>query len=86
MKIIQNAKITVDTAARFQTVDGFGVNINSKYWRNGELAPVIDLLVKDLGATLFRLDCWGRADWVETENFYESDEFQKRARYVAVSQ
>ena len=73
MEMIKDAKITVNTTERFQTIDGFGVNINSKYWRNGELAPVIDVLVKDLGATLFRLDCYGRADWVDPENIYDKN-------------
>ena len=71
MDIIKSAGIWVDTASRFQTVDGFGVNINSKYWRGGELSPVMDLLVKDLGATLFRLDCYGRANWVDPKNMYD---------------
>ncbi len=59
------AKIKVDRAAKHQKIDGFGVNINSKYWDGGLLAPVVDLLIDDLGATLFRLDGYGRADWVD---------------------
>jgi len=50
-----------------QEMDGFGVNINSKYWADGALAPVVDLLVDDLGARLFRVDVFGTSDWVDPE-------------------
>jgi O-glycosyl hydrolase len=64
----QSAKVTVDFSARRQLIDGFGVNINSKYWAGGKLAPVVDLLIDDLGATLFRLDHYGRANWMDPQN------------------
>lgn len=46
-------------------VDGFGVNITPAQWNNGKLKPAIDQLVDDLGATLFRFDCVGLANWLE---------------------
>jgi len=52
--------IRIDGAKKYQTMDGFGVNINTAWWYNGEygdaklLQPAIDLLVDSLGATIFR--------------------------------
>ncbi len=52
--------IQIDGASRYQTIDGFGVNINTAWWYNGEysdakvIQPAIDLLVDSLGATIFR--------------------------------
>ena len=53
-------KIKIDGASKFQTLDGFGVNINTAWWYNGKyedarvVQPAIDLLVDSLGATIFR--------------------------------
>ena len=48
-----------------QSMDGFGVNINSKYWIGDRLMPAMDLLINDLGARLFRVDIWGKSNWVD---------------------
>ena len=58
-------QITVDGMQSFQTIDGFGVNINSKYWDGGQLVPTMDLLCQDLGATLYRVDIWGKSNWID---------------------
>ena len=53
-------KLQIDGAAKYQTMDGFGVNINPAWWYNGSytdakvVQPAIDLLVDSLGATIFR--------------------------------
>ncbi len=60
-----NKKLTINAAQRFQTIDGFGVNITPAQWRNENLKPTIDSLVDDLGSTLIRFDCYGRADWLD---------------------
>ncbi len=52
--------IQVDGSKRYQTMDGFGVNVNTAWWLNGEYSdtkvvqPALDLLVDSLGATIFR--------------------------------
>jgi len=52
--------LTIDGATKYQAMDGFGVNINTAWWYNGEygdakvVQPAIDLLVDSLGATIFR--------------------------------
>ena len=54
-------RFEVDGATRYQTMDGFGVNINAAWWYNGEyrdpkvVKPAIDLLIDSLGATIFRV-------------------------------
>src|SRR3974390_2600477 len=55
-------RITVDPQSRFQVMDGFGVNFNGTYFRESQ-KPMIEMLVKDLGATIFRLDPYGTSDW-----------------------
>ncbi len=55
-------RIELHPDRRFQTMDGFGVNFNGSYFRDSQ-KPMIDLLVKDLGATLFRLDPYGQTNW-----------------------
>jgi hypothetical protein len=57
--------VTVEAAKRFQRIDGFGVNVTPAQWREGALKPTLDLLVDDLGTTLVRLDCYGKADWLD---------------------
>jgi len=58
--------LTIDGSQPFQTLDGFGVNVNSASWKGGELRPAIDMLVDQLGATIFRVVI-DNADW-ETAN------------------
>jgi O-glycosyl hydrolase len=70
--ITRYVKIDVDPKTTFQTVDGFGVNINSKYWNGGKLAPIVDLLVEDLGACLYRLDPYGKSNWIDPKNRFDA--------------
>jgi len=56
--------IPVDAGRICQTMDGFGVNINARYW-NTELKPAMNLLRYDLGATLYRVDIWGKSNWID---------------------
>src|ERR1035437_10072390 len=61
---VQNAgsevSLQIDGAKKYQTMDGFGVNVNTAWWYNGEygdtkwVQPAIDLLADSLGATIFR--------------------------------
>src|SRR5437588_6388168 len=64
--LAQNAATTstiaVNPAERFQTIDGFGVNFNGTYFRDAQ-KPMIDTLIDDLGATIFRLDPYGLLNW-----------------------
>lgn len=57
--------VVLNADKQFQTIDGFGVNLNPDQWRDGNLKSALDLLVDDLGCTLFRFDCFGQADWLD---------------------
>jgi O-glycosyl hydrolase len=54
-------KLEIDAGIRYQSIDGFGVNINAAWWLNGEyrdasvVKPAIDLLIDSLGASVFRV-------------------------------
>src|SRR5690349_21960704 len=56
------ATVRIDPAQRFQVIDGFGVNFNGTYFRDSQ-RPMIDMMIDDLGATMFRLDPYGLINW-----------------------
>jgi len=56
------ARINVDPRQRYQIIDGFGVNFNGTYFRDAQRS-MIDMLIDDLGATIFRLDPYGLSNW-----------------------
>jgi hypothetical protein len=56
--------ISINGQERYQRVDGFGVNINSKYF-DQHLLNAMDLLVNDLRANLYRVDIWGKSNWID---------------------
>lgn len=47
--------VTVDGAQIYQSIDGFGASANAASWKNGELRPALDMLVDQLGATIWRV-------------------------------
>ena len=47
-------RISVDPHQRFQTIDGFGVNVIGPWFRDDQ-KPMFDMLIDDLGATMFRV-------------------------------
>jgi O-glycosyl hydrolase len=73
-------KIKIDGASKYQTMDGFGVNINTAWWYNGEykdakvVQPAIDLLVDSLGATIFRAVI-EEMDWEEINDNNDPNNF-----------
>jgi len=76
----QEIKLQIDGATRYQTMDGFGVNINTAWWNNGEyndakvVHPAIDLLVDSLGATIFRAVI-EEIDWEAVNDDNDPDNF-----------
>ena len=52
--------VRIDGSKKYQTMDGFGVNVNTAWWYEGQygdakvIQPALDLLVDSLGATIFR--------------------------------
>lgn len=65
MKPLEVINFKINLSSKYQKIDGFGVNINSKYWENGFLKPVLDLLIDDLEARLFRVDVYGKSNWID---------------------
>lgn len=61
------ATVAADGAQTYQTIDGFGVNANSLSWSGDELKPALDLLVDQLGASIFRV-ILDEMDWEETND------------------
>jgi hypothetical protein len=64
---LERVTIEIDPEILYETIDGFGVNINSHGWLEHKLLPLVDLLVDDLGARLFRLDVAGKSNWVDPD-------------------
>ena len=54
--------LTVNGAQTFQKIDGLGVNMNSLSWKNGQLQPAIDMLVNQMGVTVWRV-VFDMEDW-----------------------
>jgi O-glycosyl hydrolase len=72
--------LTIDGAMKYQTMDGFGVNINPAWWYNGSYSdakvvhPAIDLLVDSLGATIYRAVI-EEIDWEAVNDDNDPDHF-----------
>lgn len=89
------ATVIFDGAARFQPIEGFGVNANHRSWNGDELKPVIDSLL-DAGLGLFRV-VFDNADWEATNDntnaavfkwsaynaIYDSGDFRKLWDFLA---
>ena len=59
--------LTINGSQTFQTMDGFGVNLNSLSWKNGELAPALDRLADELGVKTWRV-VFDMGDWESTND------------------
>jgi len=47
--------IQVNGAVRYQRIDGFGVNANTRAWQGKELEPALNLLIDSANATVWRV-------------------------------
>ena len=64
----EQARITVNPADRFQVIQGFGVNYTGPYFRDDQ-KPMFDMLIKDLGASMFRVVPYlVYSNWEETND------------------
>jgi hypothetical protein len=64
----QNIKMAVNGLNRLQTIDGIGVNINSRSWKEDELKPAIDLLVDSMQAKIFRVIVETPKEWEDVND------------------
>src|SRR5579863_7853175 len=61
-------RITLQPAERYQFIQGFGVNYTGPYFRDDQ-KPMFDMLIKDLGATMFRVVPYlVYSNWEETND------------------
>src|SRR5579864_5763127 len=62
------AQITLKPAERYQFIQGFGVNYTGPYFRDDQ-KPMFDMLIKDLGASMFRVVPYlVYSNWEETND------------------
>jgi O-glycosyl hydrolase len=72
--------LQIDGAKKFQQMDGFGININTAWWYNGEygdvgvMQPAIDRLIDSLGVTIFRAVI-EEMDWEEVNDNTDPNNF-----------
>src|SRR5262249_25439186 len=59
---LSGTPLTINGNTVLQTMDGFGVNINSLSWKGGELKPALDLLADQMGARVWRV-VFDMEDW-----------------------
>lgn len=63
-----SARITLQPAERYQFIQGFGVNYTGPYFRDDQ-TQMFDMLIKDLGATMFRVVPYlVYSNWEETND------------------
>ncbi|HEX8041591.1 MAG TPA: hypothetical protein VF490_20730 [Chryseosolibacter sp.] len=87
----ESVALQVDASKKFQRIDGFGVNANTRSWNGKELVPALDLLLDSLHATVWRVivesvEKWEEVNdnddpfvfnWEYYNNLYETPKFQK---------
>jgi O-glycosyl hydrolase len=74
--------LSINGAQTFQTIDGFGANINAHSWNGGELRPALDMLNDQMGVTLYRV-VYDMEDW-ESTNDNADPNTPDRAYYSAL--
>jgi O-glycosyl hydrolase len=78
--ITEELSVEIDGSEHFQKMDGFGVNINTSWWLNGAyrnsdaVKPAINMLIDDLGASIFRAVI-EEMDWESTNDNDDHDTF-----------
>jgi len=86
-----SGSVTINGAVTYQTIDGFGANINHRSWNSdGELEPVLNALIHQAGFTLFHVifdnNNWEQTNdndnanvmnWTYYNSIYNSADFQK---------
>jgi O-glycosyl hydrolase len=63
-----SSTIEVDPGTRHQVIQGFGLNYTGPYFRDDQ-ARMFDMLIHDLGASMFRVVAYiVRSDWEEVND------------------
>ena len=83
--------LVIDGSERFQQIDGFGVNANTRSWNGNTLEPALDMLLDSMNSTIWRViletvvmweDVNDNEDpflfnWAYYHRLYETPKFQK---------
>lgn len=75
-----SVQLRIDGSMKFQQLDGFGMNINTSWWYNGQygdalvVQPAIDQLIDSLGVTIFRAVI-EEIDWEEVNDNNDPNKF-----------
>src|SRR5688572_19938576 len=88
---VPSVRVKIDPSQKFQRIDGFGVNANTRSWNGKELEPALNLLLDSVHATIWRVIVETVEKWEETNdnddpfvfnwnyynNLYETEKFRK---------
>lgn len=83
--------IQIDASQKFQQIDGFGVNANTRSWDHRKLVPALNMLIDSMNSTVWRVIVetvynWEDKDdnsdpftfnWDYYNKLYETPKFQK---------
>lgn len=83
--------LKIDGTKKMQTIDGIGVNANTRSWNEKELVPALDLLLDSMNATIWRVivetvEKWEEQNdnddpftfnWDYYNRLYETPKFEK---------
>jgi len=83
--------LQIDGSKRYQQMDGFGVNVNTASWNDGELEPAMNLLLDSMNCAIWRVVVEMEKNWEDTNDnddpfvfnwdyynrLYESPKFMK---------
>ena len=63
-----SSRVTINPGKQFQVIEGFGLNFTGPYFRDDQ-KPMFDMLINDLGATMFRVVPYlVYSNWEETND------------------
>src|ERR1019366_3744288 len=63
-----SSRVTINPREQFQVIEGFGLNYTGPYFRDDQ-KPMFDMLIDDLGATMFRVVPYlVYSNWEETND------------------
>ncbi len=64
----ESISFQIDVSKKFQQIDGFGVNANTRSWDEKELVPALDLLLDSVNATVWRVIVESVEKWEDTND------------------
>lgn len=72
---LKNVSIQFDGATKFQQIDGFGINANTRAWEGSELEPALNLLLDSANSTVWRVIVETVYNWEDKNDNKDPFEF-----------